>query len=342
MDHGGYSEVQQGEKNLRMLRNMVDADCAGGFMFAWMDEWFKPTWIVGYLEAFGFRSGNSTVPTRQLWHNLTSPEQNFGLVSFAQKNTLPLAAYQLNSSQGPVKKASATHDNQFFFVDIETSQPISSGDTLIICFDTYSRETGESKLPNGRTITNRAEFILTAVAGKDTATFSVTEAYDMMGFTPRFNLSNPLKQKYKSTVTNGAPWKTAQWINDQFLLTSQFPGLMPAENRNSFSPGSRSAVAWSGSLMKIRIPWTLLHFYDPTRMQVINGAVSYDGGYNFDIITTLSDGIAISVYRKGTIVSSTTRYTWSSWLVVPETEVVEKASLGIIENGMRSIPGYAK
>jgi hypothetical protein len=94
--------------------------------------------------------------------------------------------------------------------------------------------------------------------------------------------------------------------------------------------------------MKIRIPWTLLHFYDPTRMQVINGAVSYDGGYNFDIITTLSDGIAISVYRKGTIVSSTTRYTWSSWLVVPETEVVEKASLGIIENGMRSIPGYAK
>ena len=63
---------------------LIDADCAGGFMFAWMDEWFKPTWIVSYLESFGFFSGYAIIPTRQLWHNLTSPEQNFGLISFDQ------------------------------------------------------------------------------------------------------------------------------------------------------------------------------------------------------------------------------------------------------------------
>ncbi len=56
MDHGGYSEVQQGEKNMRLMHNILDAGCAGGFMFSWMDEWFKPTWIVQYLEAFGFLS----------------------------------------------------------------------------------------------------------------------------------------------------------------------------------------------------------------------------------------------------------------------------------------------
>jgi hypothetical protein len=340
MDHGGYSEIQQGEKNMRLMHNMSDAGCAGGFMFAWMDEWFKPTWIVGYLEAFGFLSGNAVIPTRQLWLNLTSPEQNFGLIAFEQKNILPFISYQTNNTTGSVKKIEATNDNAYFYLNIETKQNLLSGDTVIVAFDTYSAATGESKLTNGKSIPNRAEFLLLIVPGKDTALFHVTEAYDMKGLTPRFNLSDPSKQKYRSTVSDGAPWKVVEWINDEYSKTSQFPGLMPMENLTSFSPGSRSAAAWSSSTVKIRIPWTLLHFHDPTRMQVINGAVSNNGGYSFEIQTTKSEGIAVSVYHKGTVVSTTNRYSWEEWLVVPETTWREKESLWIVETGLKEIPGF--
>ena len=82
----------------------------------------------------------------------------------------------------------------------------------MIAFDTYSGSTGESQLPNGKDLENRSEFLLSIVFGNDTALHYVTEAYDMNGLTPRFNLSDPSVQKYKSTVTDGAPWKLMQWI----------------------------------------------------------------------------------------------------------------------------------
>ncbi len=341
MDHGGYSEVQQGEKDMRLMHNIIDAGCGGGFMFAWMDEWFKPTWIVQYLEAYGFVSDGVTIATRQLWHNLTSPEQNFGLIKFAQSDILPFVGYGLANTEGPVNKIEATNDNSYFFLNIETGSPLAEGDTIIVAFDTYLSSVGESKLPNGKTLSNRSEFLFQAVIGNDTALHFVTQAYNLNGLTPRFNLTDPAIRKYRSTTTDGAPWEVMQWTNDEYEKTTQDIGRMPMEHSADFTAGLRTAVAWNGNTVKIRIPWTMLYFYDPTRMSVIDGAISYDGGYTFTMQPTQSDGIAISVYFQGKLVSTTDRYNWDSWLVVPQTVPVEKESYKIVKEGLQSIPWFA-
>jgi hypothetical protein len=340
MHHGGYSEQQQGEKNMRLMHNIIDAGCAGGFMFAWMDEWFKPTWIVSYLEAYGTVSGGITIPTRQLWHNLASPEQNFGLISFDQASTLPFTSYQTNKPSGPVKKISATNDNSFFFLEIEAGRALANGDTVMIAFDTYLASFGESKLPNGKNLENRSEFLLTMVLSNDTALFNVTEAYDMNGLTPRFDLANHTSQKFYSTVTDGAPWKVMHWINDGHTQKGQDIGKLPIENASDFTYGHRTAAAWSGSKIKIRVPWTLLYFRDPTQMKVIDGAVSYDGGYNYIISAALSDGIAVSVYFDQKVTSSLSRYNWPLWMTVPTTKTREKKSLDVVRAGLSSVPGF--
>jgi len=161
MDHGGYSEVQQGQKNMRMLHNMLDAGCAGGFMFAWMDEWFKPTWIVLYLEAYGITTGSVTVPTRQLWHNMTSPEQCFGLLTFDQKDIPEPVPYSLDNPGGTVTSVKATNDQSFLYLEISTASELTAADEFMVALDTYLGNTGESTLPGGATVTNRAEFLLT-------------------------------------------------------------------------------------------------------------------------------------------------------------------------------------
>jgi hypothetical protein len=162
----------------------------------------------------------------------------------------------------------------------------------------------------------------------------------MNGLTVRFNLTDPDVQKYRSTVTDGAPWNVMSWINDGFELTSHDIGRVPMENEAAFSSDDRGAVAWNGRKVNIRLPWTMLHFNDPTQMRVNDGAISYDGGYNFEIITTESEGIAVSVALNGTVVNSLNSYSWPKWLVVPPTAEREKSSLNVLEEGFSFIPDF--
>jgi hypothetical protein len=340
MHHGGYSEIQQGEKNMRMMHNMLDAGCAGGFMFAWMDEWFKRTWIVLYQEAYGIGSGPEAVPTRQLWHNETSPEQCFGLLAFDQQDVPDFVPYNTDQTAGPVSSVRATHDEGFLYLEINTAADLSPADELMVAFDTYLGNTGESTLPGGATVSNRAEFLLTFALDDDTALHHVTQAYDMNGLTVRFNLTDPDVQMFKSTSTDGDPWKVMRWINDGFELTYHDIGKVPIEHSAAFTEGNRAAVAWNGRKINIRLPWTMLHFFDPTQMTVNDGAVSYDGGYNFEIITAQSDGIAVSVWHNGVVTNATNRYSWPKWLIVPPTMEREKASLQVIEAGLATIPDF--
>ncbi len=341
MHHGGYSEYQQGERNIRMLHNIFDSGCAGGFMFSWMDEWFKPTWIVSYLEAYGLDSNNLFIPTRQLWHNLTSPEQNFGLISFDQKEIQSFISYSRDNTSGPVSGIEASHGNNYFYLNIELNRNISSGDTVLVAFDTYLSGIGESRLPNGRILNNRSEFLLEFVAGEDSASYFVTEAYNMKGFSPRFNLTDPSVQKFRSTVTDGAPWKLMEWINDGFSMTEQKIGRIEVENSSGLTQGRLTVASWTGNKLKVRIPWTMLYFYDPTQRKVVYGAESFDGGRSYKISTAVSDGIAVSVYFDKSITSTTGRYKWAKWLVVPETVMRAKGSLQVVESGLAPFTMFA-
>ncbi|HRZ79772.1 MAG TPA: family 2 glycosyl transferase, partial [bacterium] len=74
MHHGGHDETAQGNYIKRMFETIRDTGCAGGMYFAWIDEWWKRTWITDELDFPPER--------RPLWHNITAPEQNFGLIAF--------------------------------------------------------------------------------------------------------------------------------------------------------------------------------------------------------------------------------------------------------------------
>lgn len=340
MNHGGNTETEQGEMNIRLMRNILNAGCGGGFMFAWMDEWFKRTWIVEYLEAAGFYSGGDFISTRQLWHNLASPEQNFGLIAYEQEEDFPSHEFVLDSEPANPLSITASGNNSSLKITIDTGEPLAAGDSIMIAFDTYRSDLGESTLPGGYTVNRRAEFLLKSTRGRDTSTLYVTQAYDMKGLTPRFNMADTDIQKFRSVVSDGAAWRRVEWINNEFTAGETAPGDIHTGYGPLPDPAHGEGVSWHENKINIELPWTLLHFYDPTRLTVIDGASSWDGGYHWIIEESESDGIALNVLINGEVTGTLTRFTWPSWLVVPPTLEREKASLGIIREGLSLIPDY--
>ncbi len=72
MHHGGHDEEEMAAIDVRLTREIREAGLAGGLVFAWLDEWFKHTWVTIDLELPAERT--------RLWHNVMDAEQNYGLL----------------------------------------------------------------------------------------------------------------------------------------------------------------------------------------------------------------------------------------------------------------------
>jgi hypothetical protein len=325
MNHGGQDELAQGEQAARLMRDVFDADCAGGAFFAWIDEWWKPTWIVDELAMPRARY--------RLWHNVTSPEPNYGLIAF------DLAPPDFTrgapaSGQGRIRSIQEDADAAFFFVRIDLSEMLGEGETLTLGLDTYGDEIGESVLPSGTATTRRNEFAL-QITGPDSAQLYVTRAYDLFGIW--HGVSTP-EQLFHSVASDAGVWVPVRWRNN----ASVPPGTPNPDNIDEIGrfsvrqPGERSsshdAVVVEGTRLDVKIPWTLLQFTDPSTLSVMNDDRSTPGRE-----TSVSRGIAVSV-QLGDDLLETTRFAWQPWETAPATTERAKPSLALFADACRSLP----
>src|SRR5205814_4098548 len=65
LGHGGHDEREMAEIDARLTREVRAAGAAGGVLFAWLDEWFKHTWVTIDLEV---RSEEHTSELQSLRH----------------------------------------------------------------------------------------------------------------------------------------------------------------------------------------------------------------------------------------------------------------------------------
>jgi hypothetical protein len=317
MNHGGFDEYEQGLNNIRLLHSIKNTGCGGGIQFAWIDEWFKRTWITDAVDYIA--------ESRVLWHNIAAAEQNYGLVSFkrkAAKDTLMKYNAQTDSTY-----ICADANYAFFEVEAGIKDPLDLPGEMWIAFDTYDENLGESLLPSGVAIPFRSEFVLHL--NNYSATLFVTEAYDIFGIWHGF--SEP-HQLYRSVPSDGADWKIVRVRNNASHSDVQYIGDLQVNY--AFQPlSSKDAVRIHDNKVHIRIPWSYLHVVAPNQMRVL-----HDRKNTVPTEDTLSDGFAVSIYYKNNWHYSPQRYTWNTWNTIVKDSLTEefKNSYYIMKNQLHN------
>jgi hypothetical protein len=318
MHHGGFSEYEQGEINVRLLNNIFDTGCAGGLVFAWIDEWFKNSWITA---PFG-----SDASRRHFWHNVTSPEQNYGMIGFKEADP-DYSKWAESTGTGNLKSVKGDMDNGYFYARIELDQPLPENDTVWVAFDTYRADLGESLLLNRQSIQNRAEFLL-AINSSDISPMFVTQAYDLFGI---WHHTSTASQLYHSIATDNAFWNPIRWKTNFYEWSYQEIGLLKTATEGD-TLSSLDGVRIENNVITLRIPWTLLQFTDPSRQEVMD-----DDRSTLEREEALSDGISLSISYNSELLE-TERFTWDNWDMIGEINDYIKNSYDIFVRGAAQVP----
>lgn len=317
--HGGYDERTQGEYNLRLMRNIETAGAGGGIQFSWLDEWFKRTWITDPIDFDSDR--------RVLWHNVAAAEQNYGLIGFKKEFNEP-QHWETFCNGCPVESISASADFSYLRLTLNTVEHLAIDDTIWVSLDTYDSDLGESVLPAGHTVENRAEFALMITNNK--AELYVTQAYDLFGIW--HGTSSP-QQHYRSTITDGAPWYLVRWKNNHPDNEVQFIGSLRV-NRLNLPKSSLDGVRLYDDRVEIRLPWSLINFTDPSEARVI-----HDNRNTPETETRLSDGISVGIFYNDFEAETSERFLWDPWTNTMDAVEYKKASYDVIKENLIALPG---
>ncbi len=313
MNHGGFDEQKQGETILRLFHNVESSGCGGGMNFAFMDEWFKRTWITNNIDYDANR--------RPLWQNIMAAEQNFGLIGFTKP--LVLQNWASFDSTHAISRIQAAADYAYFHIHLKLTEQFQNPDNVWIAIDTYRSDLGESILPIGDTILNRAEFLLHLT--NFGAQLYVTQAYDIYGI---YHQTSDSAQLYHSIPTDGAPWMIERWKNNSGNNQVQYVGNLKVGS--GFLPSSTmDAITIYEDSIHIRLPWSLLHFTDPSMLKVFNDDRATPAPED-----TISDGIQISAFYHQQKFVPPSRFTWPAWNTALDVEEYKKTSFYLVKNGL--------
>lgn len=283
MTHGGQDEREQGEQDARLQRDIYDAGCAGGVLFAWIDEWFKRNWLTLPFEGSPDR--------KPFWYNPMDAEENYGLIAYRPGAGGPSILIDGKADDwagipaylgGRGLSLKVVADEGWLHLGLFLPRPADfSKEAIIVGLDTVDARRGDHRLP--WTEGPRSEAGLEVVVlfqGPDHTGVFVDAPYAIPDY-------RPLPRHSYQSVANEA---------GRFLLPTaksnhprigrdgtRFPGhtteigWLRQGTQDRADPAFDSRAEWQAGrgpggqgFIEARIPWTLLQVTDPSRRMVLD------------------------------------------------------------------------
>ena len=330
MGHGGHDERAMADIDARLTREVRTAGAAGGVLFAWLDEWFKHTWVTIDLEVPAERS--------RLWHNVEDAEQHYGLMGEyggASADATPApggdpavwrALPVLARAESLVLRVGA--DPSYLYVAL-AGRPAFDSARYVIGIDTYRRDRGQFRLPDvaGPTGEVGCEFALVLNDTSD-AQLMVAPWYNPFRGPRKGMGPTGLDLLYHEAATVDKTGRDGAF-DSLFVTTNRwriarsgrtYSARGVNRGRLRYGRAQESSLAdWyverAAGLVEVRIAWALLNVTDPSSRHVM---VRYRRNGTFE--TTVTDGVRFDVVAvdrsDGGVVARIApgqTYAWPTW-----------------------------
>jgi tetratricopeptide (TPR) repeat protein len=330
MHHGGHDEREMATLDVRLTQEIREAGLAGGIVFAWLDEWFKHTWITIDLEL--------PIERTRLWHNVMDAEQNYGLLGEyagdaaatpepggdpARWRALPLLEHA-----GPVALRVGA-DASYLYLGLEGGPSLDST-RYILGLDTYAPASGERTLP-GLSLVSDAGFEFALVLNDTTDAQLLVVPWYNPYLLPRPG-SGPTAldafYHWGAALQHPRTRRAGAW-DSLFVTTNRwriardgrtFPAKGVNRGRLRYGRADSSSLAdWYADrvagLVEVRLAWGLLNVTDPSSRRVLRRIVPPDrfvtavtAGFRFAVAATARGDGAVRVWLP-----ANATYSWPTW-----------------------------
>ena len=292
-NQGNTSEKAQGKALIDCWNDIKITGCNGGCVFTWQDEWFKRTWNTMHAV---------NLTRTAYWSDYQTNEQYFGLLSFdpgKEKSVCYVDGDVSEWTKDDVLKngdieLSLKYDEKFIYFLVNKENLDFENETLYIPLD-ITPKSGSNYCENfGVKFDRDADFVI-VLNGKDNSRIMVQERYEVL----RSTYSKDI-YKYDTYFKKNIPDKNSpQFVNIDLILRTAIAlspetketvaesyetGKLLYGNANPESEEFDSLADFcvNGDYIEIKLPWQLLNFSDPSKMQIHDDY--YDGNYGIEYI----------------------------------------------------------
>ncbi|MGN0492945.1 MAG: family 2 glycosyl transferase [Acutalibacteraceae bacterium] len=307
-NQGNMSENEQGQALIDCYNDIKSTGCAGGCVFSWQDEWFKRTWNTMYAV---------NLKRTPYWSDYQTNEQYFGLLSFDPGTEKSVCYVDGDVSEwskedivsvGGESSISVKYDEKFIYFLVYKKNLNFENETLYIPIDT-TQKSGSSYCKNYNLLFDRAADFIIVLNGRENSRVQVQERYEVLRSTYSQNVYD-----FDTYVKDNIPdIDSPEFVNINMILKIGTPfiyldqivtevfetGKLTYGNANPESADFNSLADFicNGDYIEIKLPWQLLNFSDPSRMNIHDDY--YDGNYGIEYIAIDEMFVGLSCGEEG-------------------------------------------
>lgn len=292
-NQGNTSEKAQGQALIDCWNDIKITGCNGGCVFTWQDEWFKRTWNTMHAV---------NLTRTPYWSDYQTNEQYFGLLSFDPGDKKSICYVDGDVSEwkeedkiiSGIDELSVKYDERFMYLLVNKENFNLDNETIYIPLD-ITPKSGSNYCENfGVKFDRDADFVI-VINGKDNSRIMVQERYDVL----RSTYSKDI-YKYDTYLKNNIPEKNSpQFVKIGLILRTAIAlspktketvaedyetGKLLYGNANPESADFNSLADFcaGGDYIEIKLPWQIMNFADPSKMQIHDDY--YDGNFGIEYI----------------------------------------------------------